>query len=181
MHQLPIIYITSPWITSHCRQSLCTRLLYTLLPSPYTNENLRAVLEEMVKDINLLNTDGITVARSNPKKSFHQLKTLVAYRYRVLGPVQDVCHLKLAQVEWQNKKYTYFFTYCGAKGDWPFLRSALGLNCGYNCLRKCHRCDIADTWLNQFCPQNLSFPISKVPPSLRNIAFVNPSCPVVRR
>ena len=116
-----------------------------------------------------------------PKKSFHQFKTLVAYRYRVLGPVQDVCHLKLAQVEWQNKKYTYFFTYCGTKGDWPFLRSALGLNCGYNCLRKCHRCDIADTWLNQFCPQNLSFPISKVPPSLRNIVFVNPSCPVVRR
>ena len=54
----------------------------------------------------------------------------------------------LAQVEWKEVKHTYFFTFVGCKGDWPFLRAAYNLNCGYNCNRKCHRCDVPDPWLD---------------------------------
>ena len=27
------------------------------------------------------------------------------------------------------------------KGDWPYLRSSMQLNAGFNCKRKCHLCD----------------------------------------
>ena len=41
------------------RHTFCTRLLSTVLPYPYTKENLRVVLEDMVTDMQTLFDEGI--------------------------------------------------------------------------------------------------------------------------
>lgn len=45
----------------------------------------------------------------------------------------------------------YTFTVVSLKGDWPFLRSSMALNNGYNCKDKCHRCNLGlkDSFLDQ--------------------------------
>ena len=50
----------------------------------------------------------------------------------------------ICQVEWNEKKYHFRLIFTGTKGDWPFLRSAYSLSCGYNCNDKCHRCDLRE-------------------------------------
>ena len=45
----------------YLRPSLCTRLLYTILPAPYTSATLGDLLAAWVEDLNKLATDGITV------------------------------------------------------------------------------------------------------------------------
>ena len=50
----------------------------------------------------------------------------------------------LGQVEWNGQSHHFRFVTVGVKGDWPFLRSACALSCGYNCTKKCHRCDLDD-------------------------------------
>ena len=39
----------------------------------------------------------------------------------------------------------------GTKGDWPFVRSSLALNCGYNCTKKCHLCDLSASCWQESC------------------------------
>ena len=34
----------------------------------------------------------------------------------------------------------FFIALVAAKGDWPYVRKAYHLNCGFNCTRKCHLC-----------------------------------------
>jgi hypothetical protein len=53
-----------------------------------------------------------------------------------------------AKVEWKGQKHHFRFIFTGCKGDWPFLRSAYNLNCGYNCTAKCHRCELKETGQN---------------------------------
>ena len=39
-----------------------------------------------------------------------------------------------------SKKLFFFIALVAVKGDWPYVRKAYHLNCGFNCLRKCHLC-----------------------------------------
>ena len=43
------------------RPSPCSRLLYTILPAPYTQGTLNDLLRSWVEDLNKLAEDGITV------------------------------------------------------------------------------------------------------------------------
>ena len=63
-----------PW--NILRHSFCTRLLYTVLPYPYSKENLAQVLELMVDDLNKLYESGITVAWIRKWKYFSMSKVL---------------------------------------------------------------------------------------------------------
>ena len=49
------------------RNSLCTRLLYTVLPSPYRKKSFQDLLAVLVKDLTAAEKDGITVSWSYPK------------------------------------------------------------------------------------------------------------------
>ena len=51
------------------------------------------------------------------------------------------------KVEFQGQQHHFYFPVLGVKGDWPFLRAAFCLNCGFNCTKKCHLCDIPDSTL----------------------------------
>lgn len=51
------------------------------------------------------------------------------------------------QVEWKGKSFHFRFIFTGTKGDWPFLRSAYSLECGFTSAQKCHRCEVRDLWL----------------------------------
>lgn len=86
---------------------MCTRLLYTVLPSPYTKDSFQRLLRLLTDDLKSLQEPGFTV-------------------------------------DWNGKKHNYRLIFTGCKGDWPFLRAAYGLNCGYNCTAKCHRCDLQE-------------------------------------
>ena len=46
----------------------------------------------------------------------------------------------------------FYFIYLGLKGDWPYLRKAMGLATGPTSTRKCHYCNKPDSWF-----QNSSF------------------------
>lgn len=48
------------------------------------------------------------------------------------------------EVEWKDQTHRFRFIFFGCKGDWPFLRAAYSLACGYNCSKICHRCDIRE-------------------------------------
>lgn len=50
-----------------------------------------------------------------------------------------------SQVEWQGRSYHFRLAMTGTKGDWPFLRSAFALSCGFNCKDKCHRCHLRES------------------------------------
>ena len=59
------------------------------------------------------------------------------------------------EVEWKGKSFHFRFIFTGTKGDWPFLRSAYSLECGFTSTQKCHRCEIRELWLE--CVQIVSF------------------------
>lgn len=54
-HVFPVRWNCDP------RPTFCTRLLYTVLPSPYSQENVRVALADMVNDLNRLSTEGVAV------------------------------------------------------------------------------------------------------------------------
>lgn len=49
------------------------------------------------------------------------------------------------KVTFGGTRQKFYFQFCGAKGDWPFLRSAYRLASGYSSTRKCHLCDVSDS------------------------------------
>ena len=124
------------------RPSMCTRLLYTVLPSPYTQQSFHRLLSQLTKDLNSLQEPGVDV----PSLHHFLLNTFEFTTVFVWGLLQlDLVTLTISQVEWEGQKYHFRFICIGCKGDWPFLRSAYSLSCGYNCTAKCHRCDVRDT------------------------------------
>ncbi|CAK9017796.1 unnamed protein product [Durusdinium trenchii] len=60
-------------------------------------------------------------------------------------------HVLETEVLHGGKVLKYTFTVVSLKGDWPFLRSSMALNNGYNCKDKCHRCNLGlkDSFLDQ--------------------------------
>lgn len=46
----------------YLRPSMCSRLLYTVLPSPYTKRALFDLLRAWVTDLNSMTDEGITAA-----------------------------------------------------------------------------------------------------------------------
>lgn len=46
------------------RHTFCTRLLYTVLPAPYTKRAFYDLLQALVEDLNAMSTDGITATRT---------------------------------------------------------------------------------------------------------------------
>lgn len=65
---------------------------------------------------------------------------------------------------YKGKLLTYKFRVLAVKGDWPFLRSSCGLNNGYNCMKKCHRCQLDEPLLNnQFLVQSFRASVWGVP------------------
>ena len=107
---------------------------------------LDAILRTLVDDLLRLQQDGVAA-------SLLYLINLAI----ILGPaffwLQAVVHmgsfLTTSEVEWKGRKFLFRFVYLGTKGDWPFLRSAFKLSCGFNCKRKCHLCDIQEPSQNQ--------------------------------
>ncbi|CAL1173885.1 unnamed protein product, partial [Cladocopium goreaui] len=89
--------------------SMCTRLLFTVLPSPYSKKTFHKLLQVLTDDLIDLETNGLTVS-------------------------------------WKGTSHHFRFVMIATKGDWPFLRSAYSLNCGFNCRDKCHRCDVREWW-----------------------------------
>lgn len=89
--------------------SLCTRLLYAVLPAPFTKKSFHKLLSLLTDDLNSLWKDGMTVT-------------------------------------WKGESHHFHFIVTGTKGDWPFLRSAYNLSCGFNCSDKCHRCCEPEWW-----------------------------------
>ena len=126
------------------RPSPCTRLLFTILPAPYTSATLYDLLREWVAGLNKLAMEGITVTwlvPTNPdvlKLSCFFSKCRVSLSWKLWR--------FLSQVLWKGKVFKFRFIITSIKGDWPFLRSACGLANGYNCKDKCHRCIIPDLW-----------------------------------
>ena len=55
-------------------------------------------------------------------------------------------NIRCTQVRFDGEDYFFRWIMVGTKGDWPFLRSAYALNNGYNCLKKCHLCQIDEAW-----------------------------------
>ena len=51
-----------------------------------------------------------------------------------------------SEVSWKGTSHHFRFVMIATKGDWPFLRSAYSLNCGFNCRDKCHRCDVREPY-----------------------------------
>eukprot|EP00435_Cladocopium_sp_Y103_P022447 s3978_g5.t1 len=41
---------------------------------------------------------------------------------------------------------TFYFGFCGLKGDWPYIRKAAGLVTGFKSARMCHFCDDNEWW-----------------------------------
>ena len=72
-----------------------------------------------------------------------------------------------AKVEWKGQKHHFRFIFTGCKGDWPFLRSAYNLNCGYNCTAKCHRCELKESGQNSnyLIKDSIRVPINPNPQS----------------
>ena len=122
---------------------MCTRLLYAVLPAPYTKDSFRRLLQLLTDDLKSLQEPGFSVSPLEfvNKFPFPYLKRKVLGEYIFsLYPF-----VSASQVDWNGKKHTYRLIFTGCKGDWPFLRAAYGLNCGYNCNTKCHRCDLHGT------------------------------------
>ncbi|CAL1131725.1 unnamed protein product [Cladocopium goreaui] len=89
---------------------MCTRFLYTVLPSElyWGDETLTHINRFFAENLLELFENGILV-------------------------------------ETRGGQERVYFCVLGVKGDWPYLRKAMGLNCGYNCTRKCHLCN-AEEW-----------------------------------
>ena len=66
---------------------------------------------------------------------------------RVMGLYMCMC--RSSKVVWKDTSFHFKLVYMGTKGDWPFLRSALKLRTGWNCLRICHLCNEADPLLQR--------------------------------
>ncbi len=49
------------------------------------------------------------------------------------------------QVSWKGTTTHFYMQYLGAKGDWPWLRSAYRLATGFTSTRICHRCHGRET------------------------------------
>ena len=56
---MELIFYSAPFLDP--RPSPCSRLLYTILPAPYTQSTLNDLLRSWVEDLNKLAEDGITV------------------------------------------------------------------------------------------------------------------------
>ena len=140
----------------NCRPSLCTRLLYTVLPSPYTQKSFHDLLGVLTADLNLMYNHGYTAPWFNE----HRYWFLLGPFFIVMFLGSDLPHSHISpsslqrspKVHHEEQKHHFRFVVVGVKGDWPFLRSSMGLNCGFNCIAKCHRCDVKDS----------QFPISMV-------------------
>ena len=87
------------------------------------------------------------VSKFFPTISVHHDKVL---RYLELSnPAVLACsHHFTSEVSWKGISHHFRFVMMGTKGDWPFLRSAYSLSCGFCCTDKCHRCDLRDTRSN---------------------------------
>lgn len=55
-----------------------------------------------------------------------------------------------SKVSWKGTSHHFRFVMIATKGDWPFLRSAYSLNCGFNCRDKCHRCDVREPYQKDY-------------------------------
>lgn len=154
------------WWKNHfanLRQTLCSRLLYTVVPAPYSQDTLNDLLVAWVNDLNGLSQHGLTVPKLN-------WLILVLLNYmcscsfvRVVSPFDPLCLFDtnlsfphFDQVLWKGRVLKFRFVVISIKGDWPFLRSSCGLNNGYNCKDKCHRCPLGDLW-NQFSNFDVKF------------------------
>ena len=127
------------------RHTFCTRLLSTVLPYPYTKENLRVVLQDMVTDMQTLFDEGI---KEHWLSLYHRFSNLICFKGKIAVPPPMVPLSQpslFAQVKWNEKEYQWKFVFLGCKGDWPFLRSAWGLQSGFASTRVCHRCDLHDS------------------------------------
>lgn len=95
-----------------------------MVPSQYyapKNKTVNQLLEAMVQDINALQEHGIEAG---------QTRSVSLLRTRRL-PVQ---------VPYKGQSYRLFVKYLGNKGDWPWLRSSMGLATGFKSHRICHLC-----------------------------------------
>ena len=56
-------------LTRYLRPTLCTRLLYSILPAPYSQTSLYDLLRAWTEDLNSMHRDGITVSPLNLHKA----------------------------------------------------------------------------------------------------------------
>lgn len=70
------------------RPSFCTRLLSTVLPYPYTKENLRIVLEDMVNDMNNLYETGVTASWFKDSYAIFQVRHVINPNSHFPAPIR---------------------------------------------------------------------------------------------
>ena len=137
-------------VTPPFRSSMCTRMLNTILPSPYSNQNWSDVLDGLSADLKDLYWKGINVSQRYLNKNNLPPKNtnnMVQYTvFLVIHPCRGVAGIPAkSEVKCNELPYFFRFVVIAVKGDWPFLRQAMGLSRGYNCTKKCHRCDVEDS------------------------------------
>ena len=131
------------------RPSMCTRLLFSVLPSPYSKKTFHKLLQVLTDDLIDLETKGLTVSPPLFVYIFHFCNVTVRIIYGHLEPIgyKTLCSEdSTSEVSWKGTSHHFRFVMIATKGDWPFLRSAYSPNCGFNCRDKCHRCDVREPY-----------------------------------
>ena len=128
---------------------MCSRMLYTILPSPYSDENLNDVLEDLSSDLLSLYRDGIKVSHILVLVRLQLFSPQEKFQYSFMSVIWggNSTLVPTSKVQYKEQEYFYRFVVIGVKGDWPYLRQCMGLCRGYNCLQKCHRCQVPETSL----------------------------------
>ncbi|CAE7907257.1 unnamed protein product, partial [Symbiodinium necroappetens] len=108
----------------------------------YQGVTQRAAVEDQAREISDAAAFGLGYKHLQDGR--HTLCTRL-----LLAVIPSVLYVKeetMDGVNFKGRNLHFHFAYTGTKGDWPFLRSGFKLNCGFNCRRKCHLCDISEWW-----------------------------------
>ena len=130
---------------AHPRHSMCSRLLSAMMPANmYAGKGGEKTWESLanflLKDLTHCFHNGVEEPHLNIIEFYCHKPKLINMVHMTYLFLRASC--KSNQVRGER----FYFIYLGLKGDWPYLRKAMGLATGPTSRRKCHYCNKPDSW-----------------------------------